>query len=193
MLRSRLPGILLLMLAAAIAGCAASSPTREIASAFAVEEGRATAPFGGDVSPNIVNYTRVAPNVGLAGRLTAAGVEEAHELGFSLVIDLRQPDEDGVDTQKEIVRRIGLRYENIPLASDETAWRQVDRVIALLDDDANFPVLIHCGSANRAGALWALYRARQGVQPIVAIEEGRAGGMTSRETLVRELLELPPL
>ena len=180
-----------LIAALAAAGCATQpAPPQQVSGAFAVKEGRATAPFGDAVSENIVNYTRVSPNVGLAGRLTADGVREAQGHGFNLIIDLRQPTETGVDVEQAIVREIGLSYESIPLAKDKTALQQIDHIAALLEDEANYPVLIHCGSANRAGAAWALYRAQNGVPPIVAIEEGRAGGMTSREAFVREMLEL---
>lgn len=180
----------------AIAACSQSEPSiqqRDIAPAFILQEGLATAPFGGAVSEDIVNYTRAAPYVGTAGKLTGNGVEEAQRLGFNLIIDLRKPEEDGVTEEVADATRLGIAYENVPLAKDATAWDQVDRVAELLADRSNYPVLLHCGSANRAGAVWALHRTRQGVPALIAIEEGRAVGLTSRETQVRELLGLPIL
>ena len=177
---------------AATTGCSTAQETlTEVSQIFELEDGRATAPFGDAVSENIFRYSRVAPNVGLAGKLTPEGVNEAKALGFNLIVDLRQPDEDGVAEEKAIVAEIGLPYESVPLANDRSALAQIDYIAGLLEDVSNYPVLIHCGSSNRAGAFWAIYRAGQGVPAFVAIEEGRAGGLTSRESFVRDMLGLP--
>ena len=53
----------------------------------------AEAPFGGAVSPIIINYNRAAPYVGTAGLLGEGGVAEAAQLGFKTIIDLRSPAE----------------------------------------------------------------------------------------------------
>lgn len=175
-------------------GCASQSmPTRTMSRVFEIDSTRVAAPFGDRVSENIFNYSRVSPNVGIAGRLNETGIREAQALGFALIIDLRQPTEDGVDMEKRVTTELDLSYRNIPFSSDETVWNDVDEIASLLNDKANYPVLIHCGSANRAGAFWALYRAKNNVDPVVAIEEGRAVGMTSREQQVRKLLGLPSL
>lgn len=177
-----------------LSGCVPEpAPTRDgISAPFQMTDGASTAPFGGAVSPDIVNYTRAAPYVGTAGKLTGDGVEEAKRLGFKLIIDLRRPEEDGVAEEQAKAAELGLAYLNLPLAADETAWDQVRAVETALADAANYPVLLHCGSANRAGAVWALYRYKQGVSAVTALEEGLATGLTSREKQVRELLNLPP-
>jgi len=185
---------LLSVIGLTLTGCAMEpSPSRqEVATPFLIADGASTAPFGGAVSADIVNYTRAAPYVGTAGKLNGDGVAEAQRLGFQLIIDLRRPEEDGVLEEQARTAELGLAYINIPLAADETAWDQVSAVEAALADPANYPVLLHCGSANRVGAVWALYRFKQGVSAITALEEGLAIGLTSRESQVRELLKLPP-
>ena len=175
-------------------GCAShSTPTRTISNVFELDQSQTAAPFGDRVSENIFNYSRVSPNIGISGRLNEAGIKEAQEVGFALIIDLRQPTEDGVDMEKRVTDKLDLPYRNVPFSSDETVWNDVDEIASLLNDSANYPVLIHCGSANRAGAFWALYRARDNVDPVIAIEEGRAVGLSSRENQVRKLLSLPIL
>jgi protein tyrosine phosphatase (PTP) superfamily phosphohydrolase (DUF442 family) len=47
----------------------------------------------------------------------------------------------------------------------------------IVEDAAHSPLLVHCASGNRVGAMWALYRARKGVAVAVAMEEGRRIGM----------------
>ncbi len=185
---------LLFIAIAGLSACVSAppAPSRSIAGPFAAAEGIARAPFGDAVSRAIVNYARPAPYVGTAGKLKGDGVAEAKALGFRLIIDLRRPSEDGVAEEKAEAAALGVAYENIPLAADASAWDQVAAVEAALSDPANYPVLLHCGSANRAGAVWALYRSRQGVDAVTAVEEGRAIGLTSREAMVRDLLGLPP-
>ena len=64
----------------------------------------------------------------------------------------------------------------------------------IVEDPANYPILLHCESSNRVGAMWALYRASKGVPNEIAIEEGRQVGLkTSREPAVREMLGMEPL
>lgn len=154
-------------------------------------QGRTEAPFGDHVSTEIRNYTRVAPYVATAGRLSKLGPAEAKSLGFELLVDLRQPHEEGVHEEQALARELGIEYVNVPLQADHRAWQQVDELAEMLTDTSRYPVLIHCGSSNRAGALWALYRHRAGVGAIAAIEEGRAAGLKSRESMVRSLMGLP--
>ena len=186
----KIQSLFLVAILGSLSACASFQPSerRTIDGPFVLVEDRTGAPFGGAVSANIVNYTRAAPYVGTAGKLNGDGVAEAKALGFKLIIDLRRPDEDGVEQEQAAVQSVGIAYQNIPLAPDASAWEQVSAVEAALADSANYPVLLHCGSANRAGAVWALYRHRQGVDALTAIEEGRAVGLTSREEMVRDLL-----
>ena len=54
---------------------------------------------------------------------------------------------------------------------------------------AGTPVLVHCGSGNRVGALFALRAAwLQGVAPAQAVALGRAAGMTALEPAIRGIL-----
>jgi protein tyrosine/serine phosphatase len=61
---------------------------------------------------------------------------------------------------------------------------------ALVVEDAdNAPLLIHCGSANRVGDMWALYRALKGIPDEIALEEARTIGLQpDREADVRKWL-----
>lgn len=148
----------------------------------------AQAPFGGEVSPAISHYNRVSPYIANAGLLHKGGLEEAQRLGFKLIVDLRGADERGVSKEKEQADRLGIQYINIPVTRRAPGWSQVDDLAALIHDPVNYPVLVHCVSSNRSGAIWSLYRARVGVSPLTAVEEGRAAGLSSRETAVRKML-----
>ena len=148
------------------------------------------APFGGDVSPAIAYYNRVSPYVANAGLLLPGGLEEAQQSGFKLIIDLRAADEEGVVKEQAMAKELGIKHRIIPVATRAPEWDQIDEFAELIHQPANYPVLVHCVSSNRSGALWAMYRAKMGVPALIAIEEGRAAGLESREKAVRKQLKL---
>jgi uncharacterized protein (TIGR01244 family) len=150
------------------------------------------APFGDKVD-GFVNYNRASPQVGSAGLLGPGGAARAKALGFRMIVDLRGPEE-GIAEEREQAAAAGIAYVNIPVTTKAPLAPQVETLARAIEDPANQPVLVHCQSANRVGAAWALYRASKGVPPEVAIEEGRTLGLKpSRESAVRETLNLPPL
>jgi protein tyrosine phosphatase (PTP) superfamily phosphohydrolase (DUF442 family) len=51
------------------------------------------------------------------------------------------------------------------------------------------PVLVHCGSGNRVGALLALRASLDGADDEKALALGREGGLSSLEGVVRERLD----
>jgi len=150
------------------------------------------APFGSQVSTAIVNYNRASPNIGTAGLLKDGGLNEAMALGFKTIIDLRGGSEAGVTEEEAEAEELGIRRYHVPVTTRRIAQTLLDRFAAIIEEPAYYPILAHCVSANRASAMWALYRAGRSVDPIVAIEEARAGGLTSREATVRDMLSLPP-
>jgi len=150
------------------------------------------APFGDRVSAALFNYTRASPFIASAGTLGVGGVAEAKALGFKTIVDLRTAEEGTVVEKVEAIG-LGLRYVNLPVAAGPPSDEQVARFAAIAEDASNFPVLVHCAAGNRAGALWALYRASRNVPAEVAVEEGRTLGLRpNREKAVRDRLGLPP-
>jgi len=154
----------------------------------------AEAPFGDKVSAALVNYNRATPYIGTSGKYDPAAAAEIKALGFVTAIDLRAPDEEGVPETAQAIRAAGLTYVNIPVTTKAPTDDQVKAFARLVEDPANYPILVNCHSANRVGAMWALYRAGAGVPAEVAIEEGRTVGLKpSREPAVRERLGAPAM
>jgi protein tyrosine phosphatase (PTP) superfamily phosphohydrolase (DUF442 family) len=182
-------------LAALAAACAMALPAsaERLSPPFELAEGQRAAPFGNAVPRMISNYGRAAPGVGIAGQPTVAGIDAAHELGFAVMVDLRQPEEPGVAAEAARAADLGLRRLSVPMPARPGPELDafLEQLTGILNEGANYPILLNCGTANRAAAAWTLYRAKKGVPATVAIEEGRALGLTSREALVREVLGLP--
>lgn len=151
------------------------------------------APYG-DAMPDIVkNYLRAAPYVGTGGIVDPKGYAKLKELGFKTVINLNTAEE-GAAGEGDGIMAAGLDYITIPVATHAPDDGQVDAFSKYVNDPKFYPILVHCVSSNRVGAMWALYRAKNGVPPEIAVQEGRTVGLKpSREGAVRAMLKLPPL
>ncbi|MGZ8329702.1 MAG: fused DSP-PTPase phosphatase/NAD kinase-like protein [Rhodoplanes sp.] len=69
---------------------------------------------------------------------------------------------------------------------------QIAEFARIVEDARNAPLLVHCVTANRVGAMWALYRAQKGIPVLIALEEGRTIGLQpDREAELRKRLEQP--
>ena len=145
-------------------------------------------PFGDQGAGLAVNYNRLRPHIATAGLLKNGAIPKLKAMGFTSIVDLRGPDE-GTESEKKAVESAGLRYFNIPVTDGLPTPFQIIEFAHVVEDPDNAPLLIHCGSANRVGAMWALYRALQGTADEVALAEARTIGLQpGREAAVRKWL-----
>lgn len=129
------------------------------------------------------------------GQPTPEQIDAAAAAGIRTVINLRTEREDGFAWEREAVERAGMRYVVLPIPGADGLTREnVERLDALLDEArSDGDVLLHCGSGNRIGALFALRAAwLEGADPDAALATGTAAGMTRLEPKTRALLGLPP-
>ena len=127
------------------------------------------------------------------GKPDRAQIEAAGQAGYKTVINLRTEAESGFEWEAEAVEAAGMRYVHLPIAGGrDLTPEKVEAFAGALDGAlARGPVLLHCGSGNRIGALFALRSAWLEERPAeTALEFGRASGLTSLEPRVRELLGL---
>lgn len=131
------------------------------------------------------------PDVGylVTGQPDAAALEAAAASGYVGVVDLRTPTENRGFDEAGTARDLGLRYVSLPIvgAADVT----YDNAAALSEILEQFdgPVLLHCSSGNRVGALFALRASAAGADTDESLAAGRAAGLTSLEPAVRQRLE----
>jgi uncharacterized protein (TIGR01244 family) len=132
----------------------------------------------------------VTPVNGLstAGQPDAAALKVFAEQGYTTVIDLRTEQEDRGMDESAVIGALGMEYIILPIGSAEAISfenaKKLDKLIA----EADGPVLVHCGSANRVGALLALSKSLVGVDDEAAIDYGRDAGMSSLEGRVQQVL-----
>lgn len=126
------------------------------------------------------NYVVVRPGLASAGRPSEEGLRQLKAQGFRTVVDLRAPSEEGVAQEKAIVEAQGLAYRHVPVTAASLSAADVDAIQAVIDDARAAPVLLHCASANRVGAVWAVLQARAGKPIDDAIAEGQRVGLKSQ-------------
>lgn len=109
----------------------------------------------------VVNYTRVDATVACAGATPPEAMVEIKARGFASIINFRTAGERGatVDAGQAAAEAAGLRYHHIPFR--EPSAEVAEAFLATIGDPANQPAFIHCGSANRVGAMWLIKRVKQ--------------------------------
>ena len=128
----------------------------------------------------------------LGGQPTEADLQAMKASGYTTIINLRGHGEAGTDVEPMLVQSLGMNYLHIPV--NGAAGITVDNALRLqeaLNAANDGSVVVHCASGNRVGALFALAAAEfEGLAPELALEKGRAYGLTGLEPLVRQLLQL---
>lgn len=130
------------------------------------------------------------------GQPSPEQIAAAAEAGFRTVINLRTEGESGFEWEPAAVEKHGMRYVHLPVAGAESLTREtiaaLDRALAEALEEG--PVLLHCASGNRIGAVLALRAAwLHETPPDAALAYGLGAGLTRLEPAVRAKLELEPV
>ena len=95
--------------------------------------------------------------------IVTAGQPAAHQFaplasaGVSTVIDLRAPGEARGFDEHSAAQAAGMEYHNIPVVAGALTTCEFDQVRQRLRAPDRGPVLVHCASANRVGAVLLPY------------------------------------
>jgi len=127
-----------------------------------------------------------ADGITAAGQPNQAGLKELADDGYVAVIDLRTAGEDRGLDEHNVVEELGMDYVSLPIdgragINFENA-KKLDQILS----NYNEPVLVHCGTSNRVGALLALREKLNGATDEEALAFGRSAGMTSLESTVKK-------
>jgi uncharacterized protein (TIGR01244 family) len=129
----------------------------------------------------IPNASFPEPGVMAAGQPTGEQIQLAAEDGYRTILDLRAPSEAREFDEALAARQNGLAYVNIPVTLDTLGHATIDRFLEAMER-AERPVLLHCGSAVRVGALYYAWLVlEKGVAPKEAMKRAEAAGLHSPE------------
>lgn len=128
-------------------------------------------------SAELPNRHDVLEGITAAGQPSAAALEAAAQAGYKSVIDLRPLTEDHGFDEKATVEGLGMSYVNLPVAGAAGVTyanaSELDKLLATLPK----PVLLHCASSNRVGAMLALRAKANGADAAAALDLGVANGL----------------
>lgn len=124
-----------------------------------------------------------------SGQLSQAGLDRVlYDHGIRTVVTLRDPAVSGKEPdwgEEEFCRKLDIQYVRIapknwssPSGGPAPADAGVQTFLKIMDDPANYPVLVHCfAGVHRTGAYLAVYRMEFERWPNErALDELRAGG-----------------
>ena len=141
----------------------------------------------------VPNLCTPSPDLITCGMPGPEDLRQARQAGIKTIINLCQPQEPSPE-EPRLPAELGMGYHNIPVggAADltETKARQL---AAIVNDCNNHPVLIHCMSGNRVGALLAMktfYADGKSAQE--SLQAGRAAGLKGLEPEVVRILSSQP-
>ena len=133
----RVWGVVLVALSVALAGCLGGGVREE-------------------QTPRGFSVLRVG-EVGLAGQPSKQDLADLSAAGYQTVISLRQPGE--IDwNEQTAVNESGMRFGHFPMSVGSVEVGLLARIRSVIEMSPS-PVLLHCGSANRAALVWGMLEA----------------------------------
>jgi len=110
--------------------------------------------------PGITNFARLESTIACAGATTLEGIEEVKKLGYRTIINLREASESGANIEESAAaaKNAGIKYVHIPMNRTTPDPAVADQFLKAIADPEAQPVFVHCGSGNRAAAMWMIKR-----------------------------------
>ncbi|MGD8376166.1 MAG: sulfur transferase domain-containing protein [Acidobacteriota bacterium] len=140
----------------------------------------------------IPNARMVQDGLLVGGQPTEKQIRRLAREGYRTIVNLRGPGEEGGWDEAPLSTELGMAFVDVPIASRaDLNEANARRLAELVDRRDGFPMLVHCASGNRVGALFALKAFYvDGDPPEEALREGLEAGLTRLEPYVREALGL---
>ncbi len=185
--------LLALFVSSALAACGGgdAAPETEPADTTGDTAGDEATAGGPTEAPTLAlpNQRELEGGLVTGGQPTESDLRAAAAAGYAMVITLRAPSEPGFEAERALAEELGLRFENVPVAgADGIAPANAAAVDALLAE-ADGPVVLHCGTGNRVGAILALRAFVAGADLESALAVGRDAGLTSLEDPTRARMQ----
>jgi uncharacterized protein (TIGR01244 family) len=164
---------LLVMFCTLIVACTPLPPAAKVALETVVKEGAVT-PVNG---------------LSTAGQPGADAFAVFAKSGYKTVIDLRGVKEERGLDEAAVLAKLKMSYVTLPIeGADDISFENAAKLDQLMSK-AKGPVLLHCGSGNRVGALLALRESMHGQSDRFSLALGRRSGLTRLEDKVISLLD----
>jgi protein tyrosine phosphatase (PTP) superfamily phosphohydrolase (DUF442 family) len=139
-------------------------------------------------SADLPNRHDALEGITTAGQPSEAGLAAIAAADYKSVIDLRGVNEDRGFDERQVVEMLGMSYVNLPVeGAAGVSYANAGALDKLLGELPK-PVLVHCSTGNRVGALLALRAKANGADARSALELGVANGLAGLKPVVEEKL-----
>jgi len=135
----------------------------------------------------LLNEAEPLPDITTSGQPDESALVQLAEKGFVTVIDLRAENEDRGFREADAVENLGMRYVSLPISGPDAVNYENAEALDSFLSSAKGPVLIHCASSNRVGALLSLRQRLVGDDADAALATGLKAGLSS--PVLREVVE----
>lgn len=148
---------------------------------------------GNEEAPMVV-YDLNNPQTPVLGVMTGGQPSEndlvqLHQQGYGTVINLRVPGEFDEYDEAKLVEELGMTYISLPIDVQGGLTTANAAMLDQLLSEADGPSLVHCGSGDRVGALYAINAFHENGLPLEdAIAVGKTAGLNRLEGAVRTAL-----
>ena len=142
---------------------------------------------------NVPNLCSPQPDLLACGLPSEQDLQDAAKKGIKTIVNLC-PVEETPPSEPGLVTELGMAYVNIPVRGPQDLTKEAAQQLAsIMDDCSNHPLLVHCRSSNRVGALIALKEYWfSGKSAEEALQQGRKAGLTMLEAGVVEIMRRQP-
>ena len=125
-------------------------------------------------------------DVYLSGQFSEDDIKLLKEAGIKVVISLRAEGEVKWD-EDAALKKAGIKSIKVPLKTADALTDDVmNKLRKILNENKENKVMMHCGSANRVGAIWATHRCMDGgLDWQTALNEGKTVGLRSEAYLAK--------
>jgi len=148
----------------------------------------AIASCAGNPRSALMNEAEPLPGVTTSGQPDEAALRDLADDGFVAVIDLRGTDEDRGFEERGAVEQLGMTYISLPIAGASGITYENASVLDEVLSEIDGPILLHCASGNRVGALLSLRARMHGASSADALEIGTEAGLSSLRSTVEARL-----
>ncbi|GJQ58138.1 MAG: hypothetical protein D8M57_07500 [Candidatus Scalindua sp. AMX11] len=147
---------------------------------------------GGRSPLKLINERVPFDDIVTGGQPTYDQLKVAHESGFKVVVNLRTDKEIPSPAQESLwVGELGMRYYPIPVnGAKGISVENANLLEEVLSNRENYPLIVHCQSGNRVGALFALKAFHiDGKSVSESLTIGKRAGLGTLQPVVQKLLK----
>lgn len=108
---------------------------------------------------SIYNFLQLSDSIATAGQPTTQQLSDIKAAGYDVVVNLALPTStNAITNEQQIVENLGMKYVHIPVIWEKPTLEDLERFFAVMEENADKNVFVHCAMNMRVSAFMYLYR-----------------------------------